>query len=66
MQDKKEDEKEETKIRKDIPCRVYEVKNQVENSKFKFKAIVFHCATREERDTVTNSDFKLIGSKLIS
>ena len=49
MQERKEEKKEETKIRKEgIPCRVYEIKNEVENSEFKFKAIVFHCATREE------------------
>ena len=69
MQERKEETKEETKIRKEgIPCRVYEIKNEVENSEFKFKAIVFHCATREEMNSFQsyNTNFKVVGSKLIA
>ena len=40
------------------------MKNEVEEeSKFKFKAIVFHCTTQEEIDSI--KEFKLVGSKLV-
>ena len=59
-------DKKETKelIRKDIPYQVYEMENEVEKeTKFKFKAIVFHCATQKEIDSI--KEFKLVGSKLV-
>ena len=63
--EKNEQDKQASKdyIRKDIPYQVYEMKNDVKDSTFKFKAFVFHCATQEEIKSI--KQIKLVGSRLV-
>ena len=43
-----EAKEEDEETRTHIPFRIYEIKNRVNDSTFKIKAIVFHCKSKQE------------------
>ena len=54
----------DSKPRKDIQYHVVKMKNNIKDSEFKFKSLVFWCQDENERESVRKSKFMIAGDYL--